>query len=118
MDFGSDLSTGQGVSEQQLRELPRYRDSDAFSELERDVLDYATAMTRTPAEVTDEQYDRLRAQLSDAQIVELSTAIAIENFRGRFNHALGMDAQGFSAGAVCVVPERATPGGGGVPTSA
>jgi AhpD family alkylhydroperoxidase len=118
MDFGSDLSARQGVSEQQLRELPRYRDSDAFSEPERDVLDYATAMTRTPAEVADEQFDRLRAHMSDAQIVELSTAIAIENFRGRFNQALGIDAQGFSEGAVCVAPERATAGCGGVPTSA
>ena len=75
-------------------------------------------MTRTPPEVTDEQFDRLGVHLSDAQIVELSTAIAIENFRGRFNHALGMDAQGFSEGAVCIVPERAPAGTGGVPTSA
>jgi alkylhydroperoxidase family enzyme len=118
MDFGSGLGIRHGVSERQLRELPRYRDSEAFSELERDVLDYATAMTRTPAEVTEEHFDRLRSHFTDAQIVELSTAIAIENFRGRFNHALGMDAQGFSEGAVCVVPERTPAGTGGVATSA
>jgi AhpD family alkylhydroperoxidase len=117
MDFGSDLSRRQGVTEQQLLELPRYRDSGAFSELERLVLDYAAAITTTPARVTDEQFDRLRPHFTDAQIVELSTAIAIENFRARFNHALGMHAQGFSEGAVCIVPERMA-GNGGVATSA
>jgi AhpD family alkylhydroperoxidase len=118
MDFGSDLSLRHGVSEQQLLELPRYRQSGAFSELEKLVVDYAAAITATPARVTDEQFDRLRPHFTDAQIVELSTAIAIENFRARFNHALGMDAQGFSKGAVCIVPERVPAGNGGVITSA
>ena len=117
MDFGSDLSLRHGVSEQQLLELPRYRQSGAFSELEKLVVDYAAAITATPARVTDEQFDRLRPHFTDPQIVELSTAIAIENFRARFNHALGMDAQGFSEGAVCIVPERVV-GNGGVATSA
>ena len=118
MDFGSDLSVRHGVTEQQLLELPRYRDSRAFSELETLVLDYAAAITTTPAQVTDEHFDRLRPHFTDAQIVELSTAIAIENFRARFNHALGMDAQGFSEGAVCIVPERVPAGNGGVATTA
>jgi alkylhydroperoxidase family enzyme len=117
MDFGSDISLRHGVSEQQLLELPRYRQSGAFSELERLVVDYAAAITTTPAQVTDELFDRLRPHFTDAQIVELSTAIAIENFRARFNHALGMDAQGFSEGAACIVPERVA-GNGGVATSA
>jgi AhpD family alkylhydroperoxidase len=117
MDFGSDLSLRHGVSEQQLLELPRYRQSGAYSELEKLVVDYAAAITTTPAQVTDEMFDRLRPHFTNAQIVELSTAIAIENFRARFNHALGMDAQGFSEGAVCIVPERVA-GNGGVATSA
>jgi alkylhydroperoxidase family enzyme len=118
MDFGSGLSVRHGVPERQLLELPRYRDSAAFSELERLGIEYAAAITHTPAQVTDEQFARLRAELSDPQIVELSTAIAIENFRARFNHALGMNPQGFSEGAVCIVPERETAGSGGAATSA
>ena len=106
MDFGSWLSRGHGVSEQQLRELPRHRQSDAFSEREKLVLDYATAMTRTPPEVDDELFERLREHFADAEIVELTNAIAIENHRARFNNALGLDAQGYSEGAFCVVPER------------
>jgi alkylhydroperoxidase family enzyme len=108
MDFGSWLSHGQGVPERQLRELPRYRESGAFSELEKLVLDYATAMTRTPAEVTDDLFARLRDYFNDAQLVELTNVIAVENHRARFNHALGLDPQGFSEGSFCVTPERAS----------
>jgi AhpD family alkylhydroperoxidase len=105
MDFGSHIGLGSGVTEEQLRELPRYRESEAFSELEKLVLDYATAITRTPAGVSDELFARLREHFDDAQLVELTNAIAIENLRARFNHATGIAAQGFSEGAVCVVAE-------------
>ncbi len=108
MDFGSWVSHGQGVPERQLRELPRYRESDAFSELEKLILDYATAMTRTPAEVTDDLFARLGDYFDDAQLVELTNVIALENHRARFNHALGLDPQGFSEGSFCVIPERAS----------
>ncbi len=108
MDFGSHLARAEaGLSERELQELARYSESDAFSELDKLVLDYATAMTRTPAAVGDELFARLRAELDDAQIVELTTAVATENLRARFNHAVGIEPQGFSAGAACVVPALA-----------
>jgi AhpD family alkylhydroperoxidase len=105
MDFGSRVAREHGVPEEQLRELPTYRDSEAFTELEKLVLDYATAMSRTPAEVDDELVAKLGEHFDDAQLVELTNAIAIENLRARFNHALGLDPQGFSDGAFCVIPE-------------
>ncbi len=40
------------------------------------------------------------------QLVELTAAIAWENYRARFDHAFGIEAQGFSAGAYCPLPER------------
>jgi AhpD family alkylhydroperoxidase len=105
MDFGSHLARAEaGLSDAELRALARYRESDAFSELDRLVLDYATAMSRTPAAVDVELFGRLRARFDDAEIVELTSAIAIENFRARFNHAVGIEPQGFSEGAACVVP--------------
>lgn len=107
MDFGSGLAGDHGVPERQLQELPIYRDSDAFDAREKLVLDYATAMSRTPAEVSDDLVARLQEHFDDAQLVELTNVIAIENFRARFNHALGLDAQGFSDGAFCVVGELA-----------
>ena len=109
MDFGSHLARAQaGLAEHEIQDLARYRDSDAFSDLDKLVLDYATAMSRTPADVGDELFARLRAELDDRQIVELTSAIATENFRARFNHAVGIEPQGFSAGAACVVPALAT----------
>ncbi len=108
MDFGSMIGREHGVTDEQLREMPRHRESPAFDELERLVLDYATAMSRSPAEVDEELFARLREHFDDAQLVELTSAIAIENFRARFNHATGMAAQGFSEGMVCVVPETSS----------
>jgi alkylhydroperoxidase family enzyme len=94
------------VTEAQLHDLPAYRDSLAFSALEKLVLDYATAMTKTPVDVPDELFAGLQRQLTAAQLVELTAAIAWENYRARFDHACGIEAQGFSEGAFCVLPER------------
>ncbi len=106
MDFASFLARQRsGLTDAELMNLPRYRESELFDELDRLALDYATAMSRTPADVDDELFGRLRAQFSDRQLVELTSAIAIENFRARFNGALGMEPQGFSEGAFCVIPD-------------
>jgi alkylhydroperoxidase family enzyme len=103
MDFGSWLSQSTaGVTEEQLRELPDYRQSDAFDEDEKLVLEYAECISRTPVDVPDELFDRLRARFDEAQLIELTYAAAIENMRARFNWALGIDSQGYSEGAVCI----------------
>ena len=100
------MGRASGVTEEQLRELPRYQESEAFSDLERLVLDYAVAMSQTPVDVSDELFEALRKHFDDAEMVELTAAIAWENFRARFNHAMGLGAQGFSDGAYCALPER------------
>lgn len=105
LDIGSMIARGTGASERQLLELASFRESDAFSDDERLVVEYAEAMTRTPAVIDDDLFERLRARFDERQLVELTAAIALENFRARFNHAFGMGAQGFSEGAVCARPE-------------
>jgi len=70
------------------------------------VLDYSVAMTQTPVEVSDELFAALRQHFNEAQMVELTAAIAWENYRARFNHAFGVEAQGFSNGAYCPLPEQ------------
>lgn len=107
LDVGSSLARAQGVTEQQLRELPRHRESEAFDDLERLALAYTEAVTRTPVNVPDELFSALRARLGDAAMVELTAVIAWENYRARMNHALGFPAQGFSDGAVCALPAPA-----------
>ena len=94
------------MSEAQLRDLPRYPASPAFAPLEKLVLDYAVAMTNTPVEVPDALFARLREHFAEAELVELTAAIAWENYRARFDHAFGIEAQGFSEGAYCPLPER------------
>jgi 4-carboxymuconolactone decarboxylase len=106
LDFGSMLARDVGITERQLRELPSFRDSDAFSDDEKLVLEYAEGITRTPVDVSDELFERMHARFDPAQIVELTYAAAIENLRARFNWALGIGSQGYSEGAFCMVPER------------
>ncbi len=96
------------MTDAQLRELGTYRQSAAFTPLEKLVLDYASAITATPVDVPESLFAELRRHFDDAQLVELTAAIAWENYRARFDHALAIEAQGFSEGAYCVLPERAT----------
>lgn len=93
-----------GLDERKLRELDRYATSDAYDELERLALRYADAMTRTPVEVPDELAAALGERLSPEQRVELTSAIAWENYRARFDHAFGIGAEGFTDGAFCPLP--------------
>jgi AhpD family alkylhydroperoxidase len=96
MDFGYwESVTNHGVAAEKILAVPAWRDSDVFSELERLVLGYAEAMTATPPEVTDEMVARLRDHLDEAQLVELTAIVAVENLRSRINSALGLTAQGF-----------------------
>jgi alkylhydroperoxidase family enzyme len=106
LDFGSWFARGVGITEQQMRDLPRFRDSDAFSDDEKLVLEYAEGITATPVDVSDELFERLRARFDEAQIVELTYAAAIENLRARFNWAVGIESQGYAEGGFCMVPER------------
>jgi 4-carboxymuconolactone decarboxylase len=92
------------VTERQLAELADFETSTAFSDREKLVLRYAEAMTQTPVEVSDELFNRLREHFNPRQLVELTSAIAWENYRARFDHAFGAEAEGFSEGAVCPLP--------------
>lgn len=107
IDYGSWLSSQNGITDEQLRDLPRFRESDVFTEDEKLVLEYAEGISKTPIDVPDEVFDRLSSRFDEGQIVELTYAAAIENLRARVNWALGIESQGYTEGAVCAVPERA-----------
>jgi AhpD family alkylhydroperoxidase len=110
IDIGSQIAHLAGISEDQLLALPHYRDSDLFDADEKLVLDYAVAMSSTPVSVSDELFDELRARFDEAQIVELTNIVALENMRGRFNLALGIGSAGFREGMVCAVPDTVEQG--------
>lgn len=84
-----------------LAALGAWPQSSAFSDAERAALEYAERITHTGRKVDDALFDRLRRHFSEPQIVELTAAIALENFRSKFNPALGVASQGF-----CVLPGR------------
>jgi AhpD family alkylhydroperoxidase len=105
IDLGSHEAREAGVSEQQLLDLYRYRDSDHFDEVQTLALDLTVAMTRAPVAVPQELFDALRAHFDDGQLVELVNLIAVENLRSRFNGAFDIGSAGFSEGMVCARPE-------------
>jgi len=109
VDFGYWNSTNGGVDQSKLRDVPRWRESDRYTDLERRVMAYAEAMTTTPPSVTDEMVADLRRELDDAELVELTMMVAVENVRSRFNSALGLTSQGFKDR--CEIPAASGPAG-------
>ena len=106
VDFGYWIGTNRGVDPVKLQNVPRWRDSDVYTDLERKVMAYAEAATATPPTVTDEMVTDLRRHLDDAALVELTMMIAVENQRSRFNSALGLTSQGFKDR--CELPTQPT----------
>lgn len=102
LDFGYYLAHTEGLEEAKVREVPRWRESGLFTPIERDVLEYAEAMTATPPTVDDALSVRLQETLGVKAVVELTQMVALENMRARFNLAAGVEAQGFSD--VCELP--------------
>jgi AhpD family alkylhydroperoxidase len=104
IDIGSKESQDSGVTAEQVQALHEHETSAAFSDEERLVLDYTVAMSRTPLDVPDAMFERLRAAFSPEQLVELTATVAWENYRSRFNHAMGIKAHGFAENGVCALP--------------
>ncbi|MDQ4055626.1 MAG: carboxymuconolactone decarboxylase family protein [Actinomycetota bacterium] len=102
LDFGYFMAHNDGLDLAKVREVPRWRESDVFSDLERDVMEYAEAMSATPPTVTDWMVEKLIDQLGTPAVVELSQMVALENMRSRFNSAAGLQSQGYSN--VCELP--------------
>jgi AhpD family alkylhydroperoxidase len=109
LDFGSKLARDSEIPVEQLHELSSWPQSERFDELERLALEYTDAITRTPAAVSDELSERLRAHFDERQIVELTMTIALENLYSRSNQALGVQSEGFSEPSYCVRPLESAP---------
>jgi alkylhydroperoxidase family enzyme len=95
MDINASRGMQSGATEDKIRAVDQAATSPLFDEAERAALAYAEAMTTTGQRVTDELFTGLRRHFGEAQVVELTAAIALENFRSKFNVALGIEAQGF-----------------------
>jgi 4-carboxymuconolactone decarboxylase len=107
------VGRAEGLNERQLADLAAFEESPEFSELQKRVLRYALALTRTPAEVSEELFQSLGEHFDPQQMVELTAVIAWENFRARFNRGFGIEAEGFAEGAACPVHVAARVGSDG-----
>jgi len=105
IDLGSAIAHGWGLTDEELLALSDYQTATCFSDLDKLILEYATALSRTPVEVSDELFEGLRTHFDNAQLVGLTHIITLGNLRGRFNLALGIGAAGFSEGRVCALPD-------------
>jgi alkylhydroperoxidase family enzyme len=95
MDINASRGMQNGATEDKIRAIDQAATSPLFDETERVALAFAEAMTITGQRVSDELFARVRKRFNEAQVVELTAAVALENFRSKFNVALGVEAQGF-----------------------
>ena len=95
MDINASRGMRNGATEEKIQAVEQAATSPLFDELERAAIAYAEAMTITGQRVSDDLFARIRKHFTEPQIVELTAAVALENFRSKFNVALGIEAQGF-----------------------
>lgn len=100
------MGRAEGLTERAVLDLSHHRESGEFTELEKLALDYALALSETPVVVPDELFEALRAQLDEAQLMELTATAAWENYLARFNRGFAVESQGFSDGAFCPLPDH------------
>jgi len=109
LDFGYFHAHNEGLDERKASQVPVWRASEVFTPLERDVLEFAEAMTATPPTVSDDQFARLLERLGEPAMVELTTQIALANLYARSNVAMGIESQGFSAACKLKLAEADVP---------
>ncbi|MFJ8061342.1 carboxymuconolactone decarboxylase family protein [Streptomyces sp. NPDC096142] len=103
LDVNYFLALNQKLDVDKASQVPRWRQAEVFTPLERDVLEYAEAMTNTPPTVTDDLSKRLLDRLGPAALVELTVYIGFANMAARCNTAHGITSQGFSD--ACGIPQ-------------
>jgi AhpD family alkylhydroperoxidase len=106
VDLGSQICRNSGLSDEELLGLPRYRQCELFTEREKLALDYTVGLMRTPVEVSEELFARMKEHFDEEQLVEITAFLTVVNL-DRFNAAFRIGSAGFSEGMVCVPPDRA-----------
>ncbi|MFF8916539.1 carboxymuconolactone decarboxylase family protein [Streptomyces sp. NPDC015032] len=107
LDVNYFAALNQSLDVAKASQVPRWRESEVFTPLEREVMEYAEAMTNTPPTVTDELSASLLGRLGPAAMVELTVSIGFANLSTRINTAHGITSQGYSD--ACEIPLAARP---------
>jgi alkylhydroperoxidase family enzyme len=85
-----------GLSDEKLRAV-RGDEMNPFNDTERLVIELADALTKTPSNVSDDLYARLRNQFSEEQLMQLGGQIAFENYRARWNRLFNVESDNLYA---------------------
>lgn len=107
LDINYFVALNQNLDLTKASQVPRWRESQVFTPLEREVMEYAEAMTNTPTTVTDDLSASLLDRLGPAALVELTVFIGFANLAARCNTAHGITSQGYSD--ACEIPLAARP---------
>ena len=101
LDMHSKDARAAGETEQRLYGLSAWRDTPYYSDKERAALELTEALTRINEHgVTDDLYERVRAQFSEDEIAHLTLAIVAINGWNRLNVAARTVPGGYVAGSV------------------
>ncbi len=63
-----------GLTEEKISRLENYRDDPVFNERERIAIEFAEKMATNHTSIDDDFFRRMRAQFTDAEIVEIGMA--------------------------------------------
>ena len=107
LDINYFAALNQNLDLTKASQVPRWRESQVFTPLEREVMEYAEAMTNTPTTVADDLSASLLDRLGPAALVELTVFIGFANLAARCNTAHGITSQGYSD--ACEIPLAARP---------
>ncbi len=80
-----------GLSEQQIAAIPSWSTSELFSLLERAVLAYTDALILDGGRVSDGTFERLKQDLSDEEILELSYIVLTYDLHATLSRALRLE---------------------------
>jgi alkylhydroperoxidase family enzyme len=97
LDFNYFQAHNEHLDLTKAQQVPRWRESEVFTDLERAVMEYAEAMSQTPPTVTDEMSARLLDEIGAPALVELTAVVAFANLTTRANLAFGIESDGFAA---------------------
>src|SRR5687768_16268425 len=79
LDLNYFMAHHRGLDERKAREVPRWRESEVFTAVERRAMEYAEAVSETPPAATDEMVSALLDDLGAPALVELTARIGFMN---------------------------------------
>jgi len=99
IDMHSKDARAEGESEQRLYGLNAWRETPYYNERERAALEWTEAVTLlTEGHVPDEVFERVKAQFSEQEILNLTIAVAQINFWNRLAVSLRAEAGTYQVG--------------------